>query len=349
LLGGALKRALPLGLAAAGLTLSLILEFLHVQAYRAPSAASFCVVGATLDCSRVALSRYSVLFGLPVPVWGALGFAAIGTAAWLRSRWLLLLCGLAVAASLALLALEVVKIGALCLLCEAVKLVTFLLLGVAWRQRQELAALPSDRENDLLVLSPAVGLGVALALFMPRYWGVFSWKGDVPFAHGTTAEGYPWLGAENPKITIDEYTDYGCPHCKAASARSLTRLAGHARTLRIVRHQYPRMICGSNVLGGCALVRAAYCADEQGKFWQLDRWAFEHGLDRPAASLDVAANEIGLDTAKLRSCMERRDTYIRAENETRLAVRKKIPGTPTFVVNGKQVGEETLSSLLGGH
>ena len=72
-----------------GLVLSLGLELVHYRAYMMPSAASFCSVGAAFDCASVALSRYSVLLGVPAPLWGVAGFLAMLAAAWLRSRWLL--------------------------------------------------------------------------------------------------------------------------------------------------------------------------------------------------------------------------------------------------------------------
>ena len=66
-------------------------------------------------------------------------------------------------------------------------------------------------------------------LFQQPYWGAFGWKGDVPFPHGKTAEGYPWIGAENPKLVLNEFTDYACPHCKVASTQTLKSLAAHPK------------------------------------------------------------------------------------------------------------------------
>ncbi|HEY6079198.1 MAG TPA: vitamin K epoxide reductase family protein, partial [Polyangiaceae bacterium] len=94
------SRWLATSVAVLGLLLSLWLELVHYRAYTSPSAVSFCSVGAKLDCASVALSRYSVLLGVPLPLWGALGFASLATAAWLRSRWLLPLAALATLASL---------------------------------------------------------------------------------------------------------------------------------------------------------------------------------------------------------------------------------------------------------
>jgi uncharacterized membrane protein len=102
----------------------------HYRAYTAPSAESFCSVGATLDCASVALSRYSVLGGVPVPLWGCAGFLALLGSAWLRSRWLLPLAAVASLASLAFLGLQLFAIGAICLLCEGVHVASWLLLAL---------------------------------------------------------------------------------------------------------------------------------------------------------------------------------------------------------------------------
>lgn len=341
-----MKRGQFLALAGLGLALSLWLELLHVRAYLSPSQASFCSIGETLDCTSVALSRFSVLFSVPVPLWGAIGFLAIGVAAFLRSRWLLLLTGAAAVAAVALLAVELVQVGALCLLCEAVHVTSFILFWLALRHRSELTGRFMNRDDTLLVFGPPTGIMLALVLFAPRYWGAFSWTAKPPFPHGKTSDGYPWIGAENPTLTLDEFTDYGCPHCKAMSARNLRRLAAHPHALRIVRRQYPRSICRKNVKGTCGPLRAAYCAEEQGKFWQADRFLFEHGTDRKRPTPPMLAQAVGLDLAKLEACMQRPDTYERAETETRVAVKMKIQGTPVLLVGGKRVSEETLNTLL---
>jgi uncharacterized membrane protein len=341
-----LKRGTFIGLAVLGLALSLWLEVLHVRAYLVPSRTSFCSVGQTLDCASVALSRFSVLLDVPVPLWGALGFLAIGIAAYQRSRWLVVLTGAAALASLVLLGVELFAVGALCLLCEAVHALCFALFALALRKRKELSVPLGSRDDALVLFGPPVGIAIALALYVPHYWGVFSWKTAPPFPHGTTADGRPWIGAKNPKITLEEITDYGCPHCKAIAARNLRRLAEHPDTLRIVRRQYPRFICVGSAQAACTFVRAAFCSAEQDKFWQADRFLFEHGTDRKRPTLATLAEGVGLDLAKLTKCSERPDIYERAEKETRLVVKQNVQDTPVLMIGGKRVSEETLNTLL---
>jgi uncharacterized membrane protein len=334
LLEPAVKRAPLVVLSAAGIALSLFLEWLHVRAYARPTADSFCALGERIDCTTVALSRYSVLFDLPVPLLGALGFTAIGVAAWLRSRLLWPLAAIGALLSLFLLGAEVLAIGSVCLLCEAVHAVSFVIAALAFRARSELE--PVRRETAFFVLGPVTSVALALVLFLPRYWGAFGWKGELPFKNGKTEDGHPWLGAESPKLTVEEITDYACPHCRVASSRALRHLATNEASLRIVRRQYPRMDCPKGVSVACQPLRVAYCAEEQGKFWQMDRYLFEHAA-KGSVKVDAAAEAVGLDDKKLAACVEREDIYARAQLESKFWSKKHLMGTPAYRIDGKIV------------
>jgi len=332
--------------AALGFLLCIVLEVVHYRAYTAPSSSSFCSVGATLDCASVALSRYSTFLGIPLALWGAAGFLSLLAAAWLRSRWLLPLAALSTLASLGLLGIELFVIKSVCLLCEGVHLACIALLVIAWRQRGQAQGSYLDRDSLLLVFGPALGILTALLVFQKPYWGAFSWKGDVPFAQGKTEQGHPWIGAEEPKLVVHEFTDYSCPHCKAASARLLREVAAHPTKLRVVRRQYARMPCPKGAAASCQLARVAYCAEEQGKFWHADRWLFEHATGRHEVDLGEAASDIGLDESRLRGCVERADIYERAYADAKEASKKRLVGTPSYVVEDKLLSGEKLVKRL---
>lgn len=343
-----MKRWPFLVLAAAGIALSVWLEVLHVRAYTQPSATSFCTVGETLDCTTVALSRWSVVLGVPLPFWGVLGFATLGALAWRRSAWLLPLSALGAVASIALFVLELVSIGSVCLLCEGVHALAIALFVLAWLGRRGLDVPLGSRVELFSVLVPAALVAVLLMVALPHYWGAFGWKAPPPFPHGKTPEGFPWIGAENPDLTLHEFTDYRCPHCAAAAARNLRRLSQHPSSLRIVRRQFPRQRCPSRANIACLSLRLAYCAEEQGKFWQADRWLFEHAA-RPGgiqAQATAMASDLKLDAAALNVCLNRPDVVQRAMREAAFAVDQKYSSTPTLVVDGKPVTEREFLNLL---
>ncbi len=340
------RRATIIGVSLAGILLSLALEYVHYRAYTAPTASSLCSLGERLDCASVALSKYSVVFGVPLPIWGFCGFLAIALAAFFRSRLLLPLTAVAAAASAVLLGLSLLSIGAVCLWCEAVHLVSFVLFGLAFAARRSDQAPLSALEATLLSLSPSFGFMFAAVLFLPPYWGAFGWKGDLPFTDGKTPEGEAWIGAAEPKLTIEEFVDYSCPHCRAASALSLRRLARYPDELRIVRRYFPRMSCGQARDNRCLAFRIAHCAGEQGKFWQTDRWLFEHSNARNDYDLNEASSEIGLDRERLAQCVEADAAYEWAANVWKTAKKLRIPGTPYYLVGERLVSQDRLPPLL---
>jgi protein-disulfide isomerase len=173
----------------AGIVLSLVLVRLHAQAHA--GVESFCAISDTVNCDRVATSRYSVVLGLPVALWGVVGYGlAAALAAWgltpsgRRSHapagLLVAVSALAVAASVVLAVVSEVAIGALCLLCAGSWLLSLVLLVAAARACrgrgvraavgdgvQALRGSPGRVAAAAMVFVVVIG---AAAAFYPRYW-----------------------------------------------------------------------------------------------------------------------------------------------------------------------------------
>src|SRR5688572_18921156 len=335
---------LPGFLAAVGLLLSGILEWVHVQTNVFPSADSYCSFGQRLDCTAVAASPYAVILGLPLPFVGMLGFTALWMAARSRSVWLLPLSGVAALASLALFVVSAFVLGTFCLLCEATHLTAIALFVVVLQRRAALQGTLLDRPILISVLGFPAVLALAFWIAIPPYWAAFSYKGEPPAPTGVTPEGDPWIGSTAPKHVIDEFTDYACPHCKVGAARSLRLIAKH-EDVRLVRHQNPRMRCRVGT-SGCLAARLAGCAAAQGRFWQADRWLFAYTEAR--RPLDVAAfgRDVRLDDAELRACVDSEATYREAERGFDLARKKHLRDTPGYLVDGKKVAIDELERAI---
>jgi hypothetical protein len=257
------------------------------------------------------------------------------------------LAALGALASLVLLGVELFGIGALCLLCEAVHVLACASFVVAWRARGSLS--PRSRDDAVFIGLPIMGTALALVFFLPAYWRSVGFRGDLPFSEGVTDDGAPWIGAKNPRLTVDEFTDYLCPHCRAATAWTLRRLAARPTEIRIVRRQFPLSPCPADVTESCVQLRMAYCAAEQGHFWHMDRWLFAHA-DQPRPDVTIAATDLGMDSKQLASCVERRDIRARAEAEAKATAKRRFVGTPTYMVGTKRVPPEVVDRFLAqGH
>jgi uncharacterized membrane protein len=340
------KRWLLIALAFVAALVSALLERVHYRAHALAAASSFCSLGQHFDCASVALSRYSVWLGVPVPLWGVVGFGAIGVAAWRRSPWLLPLAALSLVASLGLLLVELVFVRSVCLLCEVVHVACVALCLVAWRGRRREPPPPFTLSDTSAVLAPAAGVLLALGLFLPRYWGAFDWREALPFAQGTTEEGDAWVGAAEPKLTVIEFVDYTCPHCRAASNRTWRALTRHADELRVVRAFFPRIACDGKRGGNCLPVRIALCAGEQAKFWQADRYLFEHVTWDKELDPARVAEELALARDPFSACLDRPDVVARAAGAWKRAKKLRLPGTPYYLVDGKKRSESEVARAI---
>lgn len=328
-------RQLAAYLAVIGLVLAAVLEIVHMRAYAAPGASSFCSAGAKLDCNTVALSRWSVIAGVPVPVWGIAGFLALALTAWWRSRVFLFLSGFAAVASAVFLGIELVSIQSVCLFCEGVHLVSWALFALAWHGRHSLVR--TEAMTLFHLFTVPVGIVAEAFFFVTPYWTLFSFQHGVHLPHGVDAQGHAWIGAEAPKVVVDEYVDYSCPHCAIMTSNMRRVLAEHPKELRIVRHQYAHMRCPfSPGAPYCEFVRAAACADEQGKFWEMDSWLFQHAPGKTHLEYVNAIRELELDGPRLEACMASEATFSRVDAEYVEVSRARISGTPAYILDGKQ-------------
>jgi uncharacterized membrane protein len=337
-------RLLPTLLAAAGLVVSGVLEWVHVTTYLMPSVDSFCSIDQTFDCNQVALSRLSVFLGIPMPVWGVAGMLALLLAAWHRLRLLWPLAVLATLASVGLLLEELLHVGAVCLMCEAVHLVALLLAVVAFRWHRKHGR-PSTPSLWFAVGGVPAAMLLATAFLVPPYWAPLTWQSRVPHPHGVDEDGHHWVGAESPVITIEEFVDYGCPHCAIATNQTRRRLAAHGDRLRVIRRHQPRMRCNERNKG-CLTLRAAHCAAQQDAFWPMDAWLFAHAPGRGDVDVIEGARTLALDEPSFVLCLQDPATYAWADDEARAARKLKIDVTPTYRVDGRMVMMPALDALL---
>jgi protein-disulfide isomerase len=137
--------------------------------------------------------------------------------------------------------------------------------------------------------------------FLPPYWSSLSYKAPPPFATGVSDDGYYWIGAKDPDLVIHEYVNHRCPHCKSSSTMLLRKL-GENKNWRIVRHELPLTSCTARREATCQISRMMYCAAQQDKFWQADRWLFAHAHPKKAHDRGAFISDLQLDLAPFEAC-----------------------------------------------
>lgn len=186
----------------------LITAFLSFQA-STTGGLPLCTEGSA--CDLIQQSRWSMLFGIPVAVWGLLTYALITLLSWemrpsvKRWRWLWTLSLLGLGISLYLTIVGIVQIEAICLWCMASLATIAAIFGVlSWRRPESGPGKPWK----VLLLDRGAMLVLILALMHLHYGGYLS----------------PGFGAEDPQLQAlaehlaeEDARFYGafwCPACQ---------------------------------------------------------------------------------------------------------------------------------------
>jgi protein-disulfide isomerase/uncharacterized membrane protein len=364
-----------------GILVSVELTRIHVFAHTDPDYHSVCALNEGVNCETVAVSPYSVFAGLPVSVWGIIGYSSIGALAlWGRSTkrlhvaWplglLLLLTAVAAAVSALLAFISATRIDSLCVFCASSYAINASLLAVtlvAVRRSRVRAGQLLAADVAALVQRPSLGAGLALGAvagagllwaFVPAYWHTPGWS-DLPrLASGSTNEGCHWIGAREPSLTIVEFSDYECPHCRAAH-KAVRALAGkHPDEVRLVHKHLPLdMSCHPALRRpfherACLFAEAAECAGLQDHFWEMNDALFATQETTESADVDpeTLAVRLGLDRSEFKRCLATHATSTRVRRDLDEGIARNLSGTPSFLVGEHmflgRIPEAALERLL---
>lgn len=147
-----------------------------------------------------------------------------------------------------------------------------------------------------------------------------------------SADDDPFIGAENPVVTMIEFSDFRCPYCRRYVQETFPLLqANYGDRVRFVFRDLP-------ILGQASQIAAiaGYCAHEQGKFWEFHDWAYNHQQEFSQEAFEAWASGESLNGETFTACLEAQasgpefvaDYQAVANMTTRL-------GTPMFFVNGE--------------
>lgn len=144
----------------------------------------------------------------------------------------------------------------------------------------------------------------------------------------------PSLGAEDAPVTVIEYSEILCGHCRAFNQQNLEPLLRDYVATGKVR--YVGHYMAFNREESIAYIQAAFCAAEQGRYFAYEHAVFE-GLGENSFDLEAAAQTAEVDLDALVECWESgryRDAIMDAVNH---AGQQGVNATPAFFVNGELI------------
>ena len=141
----------------------------------------------------------------------------------------------------------------------------------------------------------------------------------------------PVMGPADAPITIVEFTDYQCPYCQSAQQYVDRVMETYKGQVRLVYQEFPLDFHPQAKPAG----RAARCAGEQGKFWEMHTGLLRTPGNFDDTDLQTRATGLGLDLKSFSGCVasNKYDSVIQKAVENGRSV--GVSGTPTFFLNGR--------------
>jgi protein-disulfide isomerase len=150
------------------------------------------------------------------------------------------------------------------------------------------------------------------------------------------------LGNPRGKVTLVEFTDYGCTFCRQSVADVKALIATNP-DLRVVMREWP-IFKGSD-----SAARMALAAAKQGKYQAFHDALFAHGPPS-AETVRIAAQAAGLDIAAAEAYASSPPPQFELQKNMELARRLGFEGTPSWVVGDAifsgAVGRERLADAI---
>ncbi len=152
----------------------------------------------------------------------------------------------------------------------------------------------------------------------------------------------PSKGPANSPVTIVEFSDLQCPHCKSAEP-TIEKLLAEEPNAHFIWENFP--LPSHN----WAFKAASYadCVGRENKeaFWKFVKGVFdaqeqitEQNADEKLTSIATAAGANGATAA---ACAAKPETADRVKQEVELGKAVDVNGTPTLFINGRKIGNVT--------
>jgi protein-disulfide isomerase/uncharacterized membrane protein len=347
---------------------------------------SICNLGAALNCEVVAVSPYAAFLSIPMALWGlwtnAL-FALIALGGLLgistprrSSRLALVFATVIFAASVVMSIISATKLGTYCLFCiGAYATSIFVFAGsLLWAKDQEgsigegLREVAAGSKSFLgfFIAIPALAF-ISNRAVMDSYgagqMGIIIQESLNDWSSSPAQEFDPTKGltfqasTEEPKVTIVEFVDLLCPHCKAATP-SIHAFSESRKDVRLIVKIFPldgtcnpdtRMKAGDGLR--CQWSYAVFCAEKLAKKgWEALDWVFESQANLFGAPFDPLfeklTQSLQVSAEEMKTCIGQSDTHDLITAMAGEGSKGEIRGTPAIFVNGKRADRGQFLPVL---
>lgn len=350
------------------------------------SVNSVCNVNEKLNCDAAASSPFAELFGIPMALLGAftnglllifvlLGRFNLTSDSDRTERYSFYLASFIflVSVIMAGISLFIVKVGCpFCIATYVLSILTWIVLFIAYRPA--LSHLPDDVRDLFTTEKWILGLGVAipvLALIVNNMTldsygyqeikrvsesSLSTWQSS-PEQNFDATNGLVYQnGSTEPKVTIVEFADFLCSHCKAAYPALHKFTQGHS-DVKLVFKNFPLDgVCNPAVQHKgdgkrCELSYATLCIEKLSqKGWDAHHYIFDNQESIFSKPMDQVTEDIckatGSDCAQVKACMNTEEIHSAVSKMALEGAKAQISGTPAIFFNNKNLPGGQLPPVL---
>lgn len=151
-----------------------------------------------------------------------------------------------------------------------------------------------------------------------------------PNAFTPDLAGSPMLGDASAPVTIVEWFDFECPHCRLALPALEKLVQKHKGDVRLVKKFYPL----KQHLRAEACARASIAAHAQGKYFEMEKLVFDNKDALEDADLLKYASSLQLDMNRFQADMKSAKTETMLSRDRDEADKFGLSGTPFILIDG---------------
>ena len=178
-----------------------------------------------------------------------------------------------------------------------------------------------------------------LALLLVAWLGRAAWAADAP---PLTIDPALARGPVDAPVIVIEFADFECPSCKRARGPLDEVLREFDGKISHVHKDFPV----PTHKGALPAAEAARCAAAQGAFWPYHDLLYLSVPDFSRDDLMAYAGRLSLDRTLFATCLDTHQFRKDIEADVKEGRALKLPGTPTFLVNGRPlVGAQPVEAF----
>lgn len=335
---------------------------------------SLCSVSSKINCDVAATSSFAEIAGIPIAIMGGvfnfilLSFVAFYRLDWVNStsylqKTIRAMLVTSVAVSVISGAVSLFSLKVICPFCVATYVFSVINLVLGWNLVQNFSTdfhfsnYFKEYKSHLIALACVPVFSWVISGMIQSSYGLDLAKKQIPeklaiWANGTQYSFDNNVGlsnkVENPRVTIVEFADFKCPHCKTAAQTIEVFLKGKSDILFTYKPYPLDGNCNSFISqkgdnSRCLLSAYALCAEKIAqKGWDMHHWIFERQeklfkITDAKSLLPEIENDLGLDKTQMSDCSESAEIFDAIQKSAQEGSLANIDGTPTIFMNGKKL------------